>query len=234
MSVYSNVQLYLNDAGVFWPQAQVLSAINEAQMWMWMESKWSKSSATLNVSYQNDIVSIPSSIIIPQWIDGVVNNNDGSLSRVRFFPSSQRNLEHFLRTWRGAGLDQPGYFVLWDATHFRLFPRPDKSYTYTIWGISLPTEITSGNDVSGPSPFLRGIEYYSLAILLLATRPDLSAAYLSLSEKELGEFKKLLRNQQPHNIRRLRPGGRFDLQQSGNIRELPSYYPMESSAGGSS
>jgi hypothetical protein len=197
-------------------------------MWVFARTKWARTSWSLSMSVGEDLLTIPTGVLIPGWIEGTRTNIDGSISSVRMFPTTQKKLEHFLRTWRGAGLDQPTYFSIWDAFNFRIFPRPDQSYTYTLWGVGYPPEVTSVNvDISGPPTYIMAVQNSTVALLLNATRPDLAAAYLAIAEDQIQQLRRELRTQQSHNIRRLVPGKRFDLQQSGAIRELPVYYPLE-------
>jgi hypothetical protein len=235
VSIVTTLQVLLNDTGVFWPQAQILDAVNEAQLWVFAQTKWSRRSWLINLPKGTDIFQIPSDLLIPGWMESQVFNTDGSISHMRAFPTTHRELEHFLRTWRSAGLDAPQYFVIWDASHFRVFPRPDKAYTYTLWGVGYPIEIVDNlGDLVGPPNYTQIIQNFSLGLLLNATRPDLSDFYMTQASLGVVEFKKHLRNFQSHNIRRLVPStGRLQIQQGGQVRELPTYYPMESSAGGS-
>lgn len=234
-SITSDLQLILNDTGVFWPQQQLYDSINEAQFAVYGETKWAITSQEMVLTYNQDIIPIPSSILIPKWIEGT-NNNFAPAVVQRFFPTSLRNLETFLRTWRGNNLGQPTYFVLWDATHWRCFPRPDLLgsgpggvYPFTIFGIGLPTEITlPTQDVLGPANYRLAVLNYSAALLLEATRPDLADLYLGQAMEQILLFKKRLRNQQSHNIRQLRPATtRYEISQAGQVNEVPSYYPLE-------
>ena len=228
MSIVTDVQIILNDSGVFWPTAQLLDAVNEAQFWAFTRTKWARSSASLPLLPGQDIVPLPSSILIPGWIEGTIPNNSGGTAVMRMFPTTQRELEHFLRTWRGAGLAQPSYFSIWDATHLRIFPRPDTTYTYTVWGIGWPNEIVDTTTaLKGPPNYVLAVKHYAAGLLLEATRPDLADVYYGLADGQIESFRKQLRNQQSHNIRRLVPARRLDLQQSGVVRELPTYYPLE-------
>lgn len=227
MSIVAQVQTLLNDSGVFWPTAQVLNAINEAQLWAYAQTKWQRTSWQLSLATGTDLLTLPSNVLVPGWIETAVVNN-GQTQNMRGFPSTQRELERFLRTWRSAGLDAPNYFIIWDASTIRLFPRPDQPYTYTLWGISYPTEILNATtSLAGPPQYVLAVQNMAAALLFEATRPDLADVYLATAEAQLLDFKKRLRNQQSHNIRRLVPGGRFALQQAGTIRELPTYYPLE-------
>lgn len=235
MSIVVQVQTILNDTGVFWPTTTVLDAVNEAQFAVYAETKWAITTASMSLSSNADIVSIPSSILIPKWIEGTNNLFSPPVVK-RFFPTTQRQLEHYLRTWRGANVGQPIYFSLWDATHWRVFPRPDGLgsgpggvYPFTVFGVGFPSEITGTSaDVVGPANYVQCIQNYSVALLLEATRPDLADMYLAQAGEQLLLFKKRLRNNQSHNIRTLKPAtSRLELDQAGEVYELPSYYPLE-------
>ena len=235
MSATTDLQTIINDQGTFWPQQQLLDAINEAQFAIYAETKWAITTASLVLSSNADIITIPSSILIPRWIEGTNCNFQPPVIK-RFFPTTMRNLEHFLRTWRGDNLGQPTYFVQWDATHWRVFPRPDAlgsgpggTYLFTVFGVGFPREITdSSTSLLGPRNYILATENYAASLLLEATRPDLADSYMADAMDQLLMFKKMLRNQQSHNIRTLRPGmTQLELDQSGQISELPSYYPLE-------
>lgn len=235
MSIVAQVQVILNDTGVFWPTQTVLDAVNEAQFAIYAETKWAVTTASMSLANGEDIISIPPTILIPRWIEGTNSNFQPPVVK-RFFPTTQRNLETFLRTWRGDNLGQPMYFVLWDATHWRCFPRPDNlgsnldgSYPFTVFGIGFPVEITDTSmDILGPTNYLMAIQNYTVSLLLEATRPDLADMYFQQAMDQILAFKKRLRNNQSHNIRRLVPATtRFQIDQAGEVYELPSYYPLE-------
>jgi hypothetical protein len=235
MSIVTDIQLVINDIGVFWPLPQILDAVNESQFAIYAETKWAITSATMLLGSNVDIVSIPQSILIPRWIEGTNTNFVPAVVK-RFFPTSMRNLEHFLRTWRGDNLGQPVYFVLWDSTHWRCFPRPDGSgsgpngnYMFTVFGIGLPAEITtSSQSLLGPQTYYLAVQNYAVSLLLEATRPDLADLYMAQAVEQILNFKKRLRNQQSHNIRTLKPAtSQLEISQAGQVNELPSYYPLE-------
>ncbi len=235
MSIVNQVQLILNDTGVFWPVQTVLDAVNEAQFHIYSETKFAITTADMSLGNGVDIVEIPPTILVPKWIEGV-NSNFAPPVRKRFFPSTMRNLEHFLRTWRGNNLGQPMFFVVWDATHWRCFPRPDALgsgpggvYPFTIYGIGFPQEIVDVSaDLVGPSNYIQAVQNYSASLLFEATRPDLADFYMNKAMEQVLNFKKRLRNNQSHNIRTLRPATtQLELQQGGAISELPQYYPLE-------
>lgn len=244
MSIVGQVQILLNDSGVFWPNAQVIDAINEAQLWAMAQCKWKRTQWALSFSPGTDLFTLPTDVLIPGWIETTLPTNGGvDISHTRAFPTTHRELEHFLRTWRSAGLDAPRYFVIWDSTNLRLFPRPDIAYTYFLWGVQYPTEIVDTSaSITGPPGYILAVQYMAAGLLLEATRPDLADMYYALADEQVMKLKRQLRNQQSHNIRRLRPSGvsigsgpvstlsppgRFDLNQGGSIAQLPTYYPLE-------
>jgi hypothetical protein len=234
MGVITNVQMILNDTGTFWPNQQVLDAINESQFHIFAETKWAVATGSFNLSSGVDVFTIPPQILIPKWIEGTNLNFQPAVVK-RFFPTTQRQLEHFLRQWRGDNTGQPVAFSLWDATHFRCYPRPDGkgsgpqgSYPFTLFGIGYPAEIGTDVPIVGPPNYVSAVEQYAAALLLEATRPDLADLYLSHASDQILAFRKQLRNQQSHNIRTLRPATtQMELQQAGDINELPTYYPLE-------
>ena len=229
MPIVSTIQLLLNDSGVFWPESQILDAVNQAQLWGYAKTKWVRTSWPINLPVGADLITLPSDVLVPGWMEARIVNSDSTVSFIRAFPSTQRELEHFLRTWRSTSLGAPMYFVIWDSHTLRVFPRPDKPYTYTLWGVAYPTEITSSSqDIQGPINYTLIIQNFTMSLLLNATRPDLAEYYLNLAEVGLVQFAKHLRNQQSHNIRRLVPTtSRFQINQGGSIKELPTYYPLE-------
>lgn len=235
-NVIADIQLILNDSGVFWPTQQLYDAVNEAQFHIYAETKWALATQAFVLTSGVDIISIPSNILIPRWLEGTNTQFQPAVVK-RFFPTTQRNLEAYLRTWKGDNTGQPMYFSLWDSTHWRVYPRPDNLgsgpggvYPFTIFGIGLPNEINGTNtSIPGPSSYSLAVKNYSVALLLEATRPDLGDMYMTQAETGILNFKKRLRNNQSHNIRTLKPATtRFELDQAGIVNELPAYYPLES------
>lgn len=235
MSIVVQVQTLLNDSGVFWPTQTLLDNINEAQWFVYVETKWAITTATFSLNQNADIIRFPSAIQVPRWLEGTNNLIQPPVIK-RFFPTTQRNLEHFMRTWRGNNQGQPIAFSIWDSTHFRVFPRPDAlgsgpggSYPFTLFGLGFPAEIVDTvGDVIGPATYVQAVQNYSASLLFEASRPDLADMYRTMAEGQIVAFKKRLRNFQSHNIRQLVPAsGRLEIEQGGDIGQLPVYYPLE-------
>lgn len=235
MSIVTQVQNILNDTNVFWPNQTLFDAINEAQLNVYMETKWAISSATFTLSSNTDVFTYPSSILLPRWIEGTNSNFQPPVVK-RFFITTHRNLENFLRTWKSNNLGQPVYFVTWDATHLRCFPRPDNLgtgpggvYQFTLYGLGFPTEISDTvSNLVGPANYVQAVQNLACAILFEPTRPDLADMYRSLAEDQILAFKKRLRNNMSHNIRQLKPATTpYEIDQLGQVNEMPMYYPLE-------
>ena len=202
---------------------------------MYVETRWAISTASRVLGSGVDIVPIPNTIVVPKWIEGTNCLYQPPVVQ-RMFPTTQRNLEAYLRTWRGDSLGQPLYFAIWDATHWRCFPRPDGeglgpngTYPMTVFGQVYPVEITTTTqDVLGPYNYVNAVSHYAASLLLELTRPDLADIYLQQSAEHVLAFKKRVRNNMSHNIRTLTPGTtRLEIQQAGDIAEIPAYYPLE-------
>ncbi|MDE1766571.1 MAG: hypothetical protein KGI27_09935 [Thaumarchaeota archaeon] len=235
MSIVQQVQTLLFDTNVFWPNQWLFDAINEAQFHVYAETRWAITSASFTLNSNADVFPLPGGIQIPRWIEGTNNLIQPPVVK-RFFPTTQRNLEAFLRTWRGQNQGQPVYFVIWDATHLRCFPRPDAlgsgpggSYPFAMFGIGTPNEIVdTTTDIIGPATYVQAIQNYAAALLFEATRPDLADMYRSLAEQQILEFKKRLRHFQSHDIWQLVPATtRFEVDQGGEVYSTPDYYPLE-------
>lgn len=216
MSALIDVQRLLNDSGIFWPTAQVVDALNEAQLCLYAETRWRTTTAGLSLNTNDDIVSIPPAILIPHFID---------TTTTRYFPTTHVELERTTRNWRGTDPNEPEGFVLWDATHLRVWPKPDQIYNLTITGVGWPTTQTSTSDLSGPESFQLAVLNFATALCLDATRPDLADLYRMQSEEQIQKLKVSFRKNQSHNIQRFRPGTKIDLKKLG-VRTAPiTYYP---------
>jgi hypothetical protein len=214
MGVVADVQVILNDTGVFWPTQTVLDAVNEAQFWVYAETKYAITSSTLVLTSNADVVALPTSILIPKWIEGTGTGT--TVERIHI--TTQRSLESYSRLWKGAALGAPAHVSVWDATHLRIFPRPDATYTYTLFGTGFPAEITATEAIAGPTAIQKAAQCYTVALLFEATRPDLADVYMGQAQELTLAYKKRLRNQQSHNIRTLHPATtKYEVRQSGVI-----------------
>lgn len=208
------VQTTINEsgAGVFWPVQTVYDAINDAVLEMVPISFFPTTSTTLVVTTNNDIVALPTTVIVwPQYFE---------YGGQTYFPTSQAQLERYDRNWRNASQSQPRFFVLFGESSVRVFPRPDKSYTFNVWGPAWPTEITStSTDITTLPDILRqALAYRACSRLFQYSRPDLGEAYMKEAEEAEMLWRKTFRRFQSHNIKRLRPGTGFTAAQSGSIR----------------
>lgn len=210
MSNLSQVRSYINDAdGIFYIDAHVLDHINDCHLYTWWDTSPQLTTATLTVTASQDIATLPSTIMIPKYME---------YNSRRYCASSQSELEDYAYNWRSAPIGQPKHLIVWDAERVRLFPRPDATYELKLVGIGWPTEVSVGSpDISLDRHYQQIVEHKASASLLIFVRPDLAEIHDKEANEQLNDYKIGLRNSQPHRIWKLRPGSRFNVAQQGNI-----------------
>ena len=219
MSIVSEVQQLVEDTSArFFTTPQVYDAINETQLKAYAESKWQRVSASLVLNTGVEIVSIPPTILVPEYIE--YNNGAGVLM---YFPGHRVELLRFRRDWRNEDPSQPKHFIIWDTEHLRVFPVPDQTYTMTLWGVGWPVEISGANpDVVADPNYKKVLVNESGALLLELSRPDISDLLHREANERFMRFKTQIRNHQSHNIRVLRPYSPWQHAQSGNVKIIRS------------
>lgn len=229
-------QLLDQTAGdLFWPAQQIYDAANAELIDYWANAKVQEQSVALTVYAGDDIVPwdtttlmIPQYLVlnpslsnlvtvsdvwgVPQWMSNLTGTSTGStvpITQIQtYFITDQTKLEQWSRVWRLDSHGLPKWFVLWDMFHLRVYPSPDKTYVFDLWGVPWPAEISATNeDLAVDRQFKLAIAYRIAASLLESTRPDTSDLYTKLAEESLYRYKLRNRNQQKNNIRRLKPGG---------------------------
>jgi hypothetical protein len=225
LTVFQLVRTLVDEptGGTFWTDQQVYDAMNEAQIFLFGEIKFATTTATLTLTQGADITPIPSSLMIPQYYLGTNPSNvvNGvSLGYNRYFFTTHAQLEEWLRDWKEQFPAFPKHLVLWDVGHVRPFPSPDATYRFLMVGIGWPCEFSpSFQDVPAAARlYKRALAYYSAAILLENTLPELADTLNKMALESINELRVRLRNQQSHNIRRMRPGDTFTGAQGGNVR----------------
>lgn len=198
MTFLQQVKVLIDEVGmgVFWTDAQLYDAANEALVEMAVRGK--TQGVTVEVVVDQPLITIPSTILIPQRL--VYNG-------VQYRPTTKARLEQWSKGWRGVAPALPQWFVVWDAEHLRAFPAPDQSYTFQLSGVPLPIEISAANTDIGLDPTYKlAVAYRTAANLLEHTLPDVADTYFTVSEEQLNRYKVEQRNYQPHRIGRIRPG----------------------------
>jgi hypothetical protein len=200
---------------IFWPSQQLYDAANETIMDFWATAgrqdvpiALATATAGLVVGTATDIYAFDSTtLMIPTFVTLSTSFGSEGVNQ-KYFISDRTKLEQYARDWRDNQQAQPKWFILWDAFHLRVFPKPDQTYTFTLWGIPWATEIITGTEDIVVDQILRlAMAYRTAATLLEATRPEVSDLYNSNAEEMLNRYRIRLRNQQGNNLRRMKPGG---------------------------
>lgn len=200
---------------IFWPAQQLYDAANEVLDDYWPQAARQLvpvqlATIPLVVSSGTDIYKFDSTgttIMIPTFL--ILNTTTaGSTIDQKYWTGDLTKLEQWSRNWRGSTPAQPRVFMMWDGLHMRAFPSPDQTYTFTLYGVPWPTEMSTGTeDIATLDPIFKlAIAYKAAANILEYTRPDVADAYMRESEELLQRFRIRLRNQQTNNLRRLKPG----------------------------
>jgi hypothetical protein len=211
MSVITDIRTLLDErsSAVFWTDQHIYDAANQAQLDIYASLKAQQGSAVMSLNSGQDIVSIPPTIMIPQYIE--FNNKT-------YFPTTHAKLEQWNRAWRGEALAQPKWFVLWDWEHFRVWPRPDQGYDFTLWGVTWPSEFSASNEsITADRVLQAAIAFRAASYLLELTQPLLAAEMARESAEYETRYKTRLRNRQSHRPTALKPGTAFTAAQSGVI-----------------
>lgn len=212
MSLYSEVKTLVDEpgSGVFWADAQVYDAINEAQIEVYATTKWALTTATITCTASAEQATVPLTLMIPQFF----LNTSGRLPTTSF-----AQLENYSRLWRRANADVPKHFVKFGFDRVRPFPLAASTTTFQLVGVSWPAQIEDGTlDITAPRLIKQAIIHRAASFLLEMTLPDLAAVL----EKQSIEYEQQalvqLRNAQSHNINRLRPANHFQALQGGDVR----------------
>jgi hypothetical protein len=212
MSVYSDVKTLIGEpsGATYYTNAHICHAINEAELNVYMQLRNKHTSASLTFGVGVSTVVIPSTIMIPKWIE---------YGGHQWFPTTYARLEQYNQYWRTEGTTRPSWFVLTDWNHLRCWPDPDATYNFTLHGVPYPDEVDGSTTLETvDSPFVKSaIAYRAVANLVEHDFPQLAAYYFNEAQEYLMKAKINFRDQQSHNLKRLQPGTVFTNAQSGSI-----------------
>ena len=201
---------------IFFPSQQIYDAANEAITDFWANAGRQDvpvaltTGTALAVTSATDIYTFDTTnLMIPTYVTLNTSIGTGAGSQLinqKYFISDRTKLEQYARDWRNNQQAQPKWFILWDAFHLRVFPQPDKNYSFTVWGVPWGTEIATGTEDIVVDQILRlAMAYKTAATILEATRPEVSDLYSNNAADMLQRYRMRLRNQQTNNIRRMKP-----------------------------
>lgn len=214
MSLVSEVQKLVDESGgaTWWIQQQVFDACNEALQEDWALMRPAAGTSAFSVSTGTDIFTFDTAaIMIPQYF---VYDTLG----VKLFPTVHDELENWSRRWRGQAAARPQWMVQWDAAHYRVFPTPNATYSFTLWGVPWPVEIgTSTQDATLETFQRKAVILRAAALLLDLTQPDLADAYRAEASDHAKRAIANTRGQFDSNVDRMRPGTGWAIAQNGRI-----------------
>jgi hypothetical protein len=212
---------------IFWPSQQLYDAANEVMIDYWaqlgnQQTPIQLTNTTFVVSSGTEIFGFASAVIMtPTYVVLNTTSGTGAASYTinqTYWISDVTKFEQFNNNWRSYPAGQPKWFAVFDAFNIRVFPLPDKTYTFTLFGVPWPTELSTGTeDITCDAMLKLSIAYKAAANIMEATRPDVADSYTKESEELLLRYRIRLRDQSTNNIRRLKPNvgdGRSDITQA--------------------
>lgn len=225
MSLFSEVteqidQTSLNFGSAYWIQQQVLDAINWALLDTWANIKWQFVSTQTVVSSGADITSLPvTTVMIPQYIINTAS--------VKIFPTTHDLLQDWSSNWRNEPQAEPHWIVLWDQAHGRVWPPANGTYTWTLYGVPWPTEVTTTDGTTDPAPLdpsiRHAIIHRAVAFLLEHSQPQLADVNEAEAMDHEKRYFRQVRNAQGANTLRLRPAPGWVVGQFGDIKIARKY-----------
>lgn len=221
MSLYSDVQQVIDEAAPqFWTQEQIYTNLNDAQNDTFTYLKgYALASTTLAISSGTDIVAWDTTaLMLPTYCLNTLRNE--------VFITNHAQLQDYNPGWRNATPSAtPTHLVLWDASHFRVWPLPSANIIYTLYGTPWAPELTVGVDGPTLDPFLhKTIVYRAASALLEFTQPELSDLYDMQAKEWERRYYRQLRNFGGANIFRLAPSKAWQVGQLGDINLSKRYW----------
>lgn len=219
MAIIADVKELVDDAGVFYIDAHIYDAVNEATLRHWALLKHNQVSDDIVVTAGQEYVSIPASIMIPRRIVSL---------GIERFPVSLGDLERYDKEWRNATPSHPQYFAIWDAETFRIWPKSDATYLYKVEGQGYPsTEVSvSVSDISTNHNLKKAIVFSAGASLVANHRQDLHMSWKSQAEEYNILATEEIQRQFKDKIFAMSPANRAAKDQLGDIASsrLPVRY----------
>ena len=215
MSFISDLRLQLDEgSATFFTDNHLYNAANEALIEVWADAKPDLTSSSIVVTVGQDIISLPiNDVMIPQYIVG---------PKGECWVSSQADVERYNFDWRqDQSRSQPKFFIPWGHSKVRLYPKPDTTYTYTLWGVAWPTELSAGNQdlMSTTDIYLKqAIMNRAAAILLESTQPNAADLLYQQSDEQILRYRSNMRGMGGYQFQRLRPAQRSDSSRGGSIK----------------
>lgn len=219
MSLITDVEIQLNqpngavgDPGsAWWSQQQIIDAINVSLLDTWGLIRYAYTTSTITTTASQAITGFDSTtIMIPQYI-----LNTGQY----LWPTTFALLQDWSANYRNNVFATPQWFVQWDAQNLYLWPTPDQTYTFVLYGVPWPPLISgTASDIAGLDPHLRNVIIHrASAYLLEETQSQLADNFDREATEHERRFWKQVRNMQGHNTFRLAPTRGWTGAQTGDI-----------------
>lgn len=183
MSLVSDVQDLLDDAGVFWVDAQVYDACNNAMLELWpvLGHDWYRDTVIWTSSQET--ADYAARMMVPKKLLG-----RGTWEEV----ASWNDLERTDRAWRNWDTGKTRYYISVDANTLLACPPSNETRFIRVEGIQYPQEeiSVSNLDISDVEPVKEAVMYYAAALVAFNVRGELAELWFRLADEMVQEAKR--------------------------------------------
>lgn len=176
MSLFSDTQELLDDAGVFYTDALLYAKLNEAQYVVWPKTMHSMGDDLALQLTGTSTFAVPSSIYVPKHV----------YAGGRRYPViSYWTIERESREWKQWEAGQPKAFMMLDCRTLEAAPTPDQNRYVQVYGVLYPTETISASTLTltAPRDVLDAVMFQAAALCAAPTRTDLQQVWEAASEE---------------------------------------------------
>lgn len=196
MTILDKLRIYIDEqaGAVFFPEAQLLEAVNEALLQCWIDCPPTLTRVEVGIGADGKITIPVSAIAIPKYLEGIKGK--------QYFTSIPQ-MNAYSPGWRASTATAlPTHFILLDSETILAYPRPDASYAYDLYGIGWPADLTSSiEDVTAPEAFKEAVAILAASVLLEHTMPNFGDVAAAEAARLLAEARSRNRKMSPLTLR---------------------------------
>ena len=219
MTLLDEVRLELGESSsllgaYFWSTTEVCNAVNAALIAAYIDTDEDTALGTTTLTASVYEATLPyETVMVPKRIVGM---------KGEVFPISKTDLEIYKADWNvvsGVGTPTaPRWIAPSGYEDITVWPMPDQTYTYDVYGIAWPGEISVGSpDLTLDHGLREAVVALAIAFLVDDYYPELCDIKYMEYTQHISAYKRTLRNRRGRAPVALKPSGYFDRARSGSI-----------------
>ncbi len=198
----------------FWSTTEVCNAVNAALIAAYIDVDEDTAIGTMTLTASSSHTPFPyNDVMIPKRIVGAMGE---------VFPISITDLEAYRADWSVLhGLGEPApprWIAAEDFENAILFPVPDQTYVYDVYGVAWPGEISVGSpDITLDRELKEAVISLAIAFLVDDYYTELCELKYLEYMQHVNAYKRTLRNRRGRAPVSIKPSGSFNRARSGSI-----------------